>query len=112
MSTTTVAIIGSKAAENAQTTQYVSTGVKTIIDKFTATNTTGGNVTFAVNLVTSAGAAGAANLMFSRTLLPGQCYTCPELVGHTLDAGDFISTLAGAAASITIRASGRQVTTD
>ena len=111
MATTTLAIIASKAAENAQTTQYTSTNVKTIIDKFTATNTTGGNVTFAVNLVNSGGAAGAANLMFSRTLLAGQCYTCPELVGHTLEASDFISTLAGAAASITIRASGRQVTT-
>lgn len=111
MTTTTVAIIPSKAAENAQTTQYTSIGLKTIIDKFTATNTTAGNVTFAVNLVNSGGAAGSANLMFSRTLLPGQCYACPELVGHTLEVGDFISSLAGAAASITIRASGRQVTT-
>jgi hypothetical protein len=111
VSTTTVAIIPSKAAENAQTTQYISTGLKTIIDKFTATNVTAGNVTFAVNLVNAGGAAGPANLMFSRTLLPGQCYTCPELVGHTLEAGDLISSIAGAAASITIRASGRQITT-
>lgn len=111
MTTTVAAIIPSKAAENAQTTQYTSTGLKSIIDKFTATNTTGGNVTFAVNLVNSGGAAGSANLMFTRTILAGQCYTCPELVGHVLEAGDFISTLAGAAASITIRASGRQVTT-
>lgn len=111
MSTITAAIVPSKAAEGAQTTQYTSNGLKTIIDKFTATNTTAGNVTFAVNLVNSGGAAGAANLMFSRTLTPGQCYTCPELVGHTLEAGDFISTVAGAAASITIRGSGRQITT-
>jgi Zn finger protein HypA/HybF involved in hydrogenase expression len=110
MTTTAVALIGSKAAEAAQTTQYTSTGVKTAIDKFTATNVTGGNVTFAVNLVNSGGAAAAANLMFSRTLAAGQCYTCPELVGHILEAGDFISTLAGAATSITIRASGRQIT--
>lgn len=111
MTTTVVALIESKAAENAQTTQYTSTGIKTIIDKFTATNTTGGNVTFAVNLVPASGAAGAGNLMFSRIILPGQCYTCPELVGQVLEAGDVISTLAGAAASITIRAAGRQVTT-
>jgi hypothetical protein len=111
MTTTAIVLVASKAAENAQTTQYTSTSVKTIIDKFTATNTTGGNVTFAVNLVTAAGTAGTANLMFSRTILPGQCYTCPELIGHVLEAGDFVSTLAGAAASITIRASGRQVTT-
>lgn len=111
MSTSAAVIIPSKAAENAQTTQYTSLSVKTIIDKFTATNTTGGNVTFAANLVNSGGAAGAANLIFSRTLLPGQCYTCPELIGHVLESGDFISTLAGAAASITIRAAGRQITT-
>jgi hypothetical protein len=110
MTTTVNAIIPAKAAENAQTTQYTSTGLKTIIDKFTATNTTGGNVTFAVNLVNSGGATGSGNLMFTRTILAGQCYTCPELVGHVLEAGDFISTLAGAAASITIRSSGRQVT--
>ena len=110
MSATTVAIIPSKSAENIQTTQYTSADLKTIIDKFTATNVTGVSVTFAVNLVTASGAAGASNLMFSRTLLPGQCYTCPEVVGHTLESGDFISTLAGAGASITIRASGRQVT--
>lgn len=111
MTTNAAVLIASKAAEAAQTTQYTSIGLKTIVDKFTATNTTGGNVTFAVNLVNSGGAAGAANLMFSRTLLAGQCYTCPELIGHVLEAGDFLSTLPGAVASITIRASGRQITT-
>lgn len=111
MTTAAVTLIESKAAENAQTTQYTSTSVVTIIDKFTATNTTAGNVTFAINLVPSGGSAATGNLMFSKTLLPGQCYTCPELVGHVLSSGDFISTLAGAATSITIRASGRQITT-
>lgn len=111
MSTAVAAIIPAKQAENAQTTQYTSGSVKTIIDKFTVTNTTGGAVTFAANLVNSGGAAGAANLLLSRTILAGQTYTCPELVGHVMESGDFISTLAGAAASLTIRASGRQVTT-
>lgn len=112
MTTVAKAIIPSKAAENAQTTQYTSTDVQTIIDKFTVNNTTGGNVTFAVNLVAAAGAAGAANLILSKTILAGQCYTCPELIGHVLEAGDFISTIAGAAASLTIRASGRQISVD
>lgn len=112
MTTVAVAIILSKAAENAQTTQYTSTDVKTIIDKFTVNNTTGGNVTFAVNLVNSGGAAGAANLILSKTILAGQCYTCPELIGHVLEAGDFISSIAGAAASLTIRAAGRQISVD
>lgn len=112
MTTVAVAIIPSKAAENAQTTQYISTNVKTIIDKLVVDNTTGGNVTFAVNLVNNGGAAGAANLILSKTILAGQCYTCPEIVGHVLEDGDFISTLAGAAASLTIRAAGRQISVD
>lgn len=112
MTTVAVTIIPSKANENAQTTQYTSIDVKTIIDKFTVNNTTGGNVTFAVNLVNSGGAAAAANLILSKTILAGQCYTCPELIGHVLEAGDFISTIAGAAASLTIRAAGRQISVD
>ncbi|MEY4761258.1 MAG: hypothetical protein RLZZ200_1114 [Pseudomonadota bacterium] len=109
MTTAVSNIIPAKQAENAQTTQYTSTGVKTIIDKFTVTNTTGGPVTFACNLIASGGAPGVANLILSRTILATQCYTCPELIGHVLEIGDFISTIAGAATSLTIRASGRQV---
>jgi hypothetical protein len=108
MTTSVRALIEAKVAEALQTTQYVSTAVRTIIDKFTATNTTGGALTFAVNLVASGGAAGAANLVLSKTIQSGQTYTCPEAVGHVLEAGDLISTIAGGA-GITIRASGRQV---
>jgi hypothetical protein len=112
MTTVAVAIIPSKVAENAQTTQYTSIDVKTIIDKFVVNNTTGGNVTFVVNLVNSGGAVGAGNQILSKTILAGQCYTCPELIGHVLEIGDFISSLAGAAASLTIRAAGRQISVD
>lgn len=112
MTTSVKALIESKAAENVQTIQYTSDLVQTIIDKFTVNNTTGGNVTFAVNLVPSGGGAASTNLILSKTILAGQCYTCPELIGHVLEAGDFISTLAGAAASLTIRAAGRQVSVD
>ena len=55
--------------------------------------------------------AGALNLIISaKSIAAGECYTCPELVGQTLEAGGFISTLAGAAASLTISASGREIT--
>lgn len=111
MAVTAKTLIAAKQAEGAQTTQYTApTGVRTIIDKFTATNTTGGAVALTVNLVTAAGAAGAGNTIISaKSLTAGECYVCPELVGHVLNTGDFISTLAGAATSITIRASGREV---
>ena len=111
MTVTVKPLIPAKYAENAQTTQYTATACKTIIDKFTVTNTTAGAVTFACNLVASGGAAGAANLIIDdKSIAAGECYTCPELVGQTLEPGGFISTLAGAATSLTISASGREIT--
>jgi hypothetical protein len=101
----------SKQAENAQTTQYTATNCKTIIDKFTATNTSAANVPLSVNLVASGGSPGATNLVVNaRAVAPGETYTFPELVGQVLEPGGFISTIAGAAASLTIRASGREIT--
>lgn len=98
-------------AQNAETMQYTTpAGVRTIIDKFTGTNTTAGAVTLTVKLVASGGAASASNTIVSaKTLAAGEAYTFPEVVGHVLNPGDFISTLASAATSITIRASGREV---
>ncbi len=105
------AIIPAKQAENVQTTQYTATNCKTVIDKFTATNTTAGNVTISVNLVTGGGSASSANLITNaRAIAPGESYTFPELVGQAIESGGFISTIASAAASITIRASGREIT--
>lgn len=110
MPSTSIVLIDSKAAENAQTTQYTSpTKITTIIDKFTARNYSGGAVTLSVNLVVSGGAAASTNLVVSYTLAAGETYIFPEVVGQYLEAGDFISTLAGAAASVSIRASGRQL---
>jgi hypothetical protein len=103
-------IIPAKIAENTQTTQYTSTGVQTIIDKFTATNYSVAAATISVNLVTLAGTAGNENLIVkTKTLQPSETYTFPELVGHVLPVGGFISTIAGTASAINIRASGRLV---
>ena len=110
MTVTVKVLIPAKQAEGTQTTQYTATNCKTIIDKFTATNTTAGNVTISVNLVTS-GAALVTNLIVdTRSLAPDETYTFPELVGQVLEPNGFISTIASAAASLTIRASGREIT--
>lgn len=112
MTVTAKTLIDPLQAAAAQTALYTSpaTGKGTIIDKFTGTNTTGTAATLTVNLVKLAGAAGAANVISSaRTISPGESYTFPELVGHVLGAGDFISVLAGTAAAITVRASGREL---
>jgi hypothetical protein len=110
MAVTISNIIPAKTAENSQTTQFTSNGVQTIIDKFTATNYSATAATISVNLVTAAGSAGDANLIVkTKTLQPSETYTFPELVGHVLPLNGFISTIAGTASAINIRASGRLV---
>ena len=103
-------LIPAKIAEAAQTTQYTASGVTTLIDKFTATNYGTAAATISVNLVTSATVSSSANLIVkTKTLQAGEAYTFPEIVGAALAAGDFISTLAGTATTINIRASGREI---
>ena len=103
-------LIPAKIAEASQTTQYTATNVSTIIDKFTATNYDTSARTISVNLVTGFENPGNQNLIVkAKTLLPSETYTFPELVGHILAPGGYISTLASAATAINIRASGREV---
>ena len=103
-------IIPAKTAEDTQVTQYTSAGVQTIIDKFTATNYSASPATISVNLVTAAGSAANSNLIVkTKTLQASETYTFPELVGHVLPNNGFISTIAGTATAINIRASGRLV---
>jgi hypothetical protein len=110
MAVTLKVLVPPKQLENAQTSQYTATNVKAIIDKATITNTSANNVTVSVNLVTVSGSAGASNLIIdTRTIVPDETYLCPELVGQVLEAGGFISTIAGAGTSLTMRVSGREV---
>jgi len=111
MTVTVKVLIPAKTAESTQTTQYTATGVTAIIDKFTATNYSASAATISVNLITAAGSAGDSNLIVkTKTLQPSETYTFPELVGHVLAPSGFISTIAGTASAINIRASGREVT--
>lgn len=111
MSVEVLNIIPRKYAENVQTGQYTSDNAKTVIDKFTVTNVSANNIDFSANLVANGDTASNANLvMKTRTIAAGETYTCPELVGQSLEAGGFISTLAGAATSLVISATGRVIT--
>ena len=110
MAVNTRNIIPSKTAENTQTTQYTSVNVTTVIDKFTATNYSATAATISVNLVAVSGSAGNDNLIVkTKTLQPSETYTFPELVGQVIASGGFISTIAGTATAINIRASGREI---
>lgn len=103
-------LIPAKQVENVQAAQYTALNCTTIVDKFTVTNTSASNVLFSVNLVTALGVAGTDNLIINqRPIAPKEVYTCVELVGQTLGPGDFISTIAGTAAALTMRASGREI---
>ena len=111
MTVTAKVLIPAKIAEATQTTQYTATNVTTIIDKFTATNYSASAATISVNLVTSGGSAGNDNLITkTKSLQPAEVYTFPEIVGQILTPSGFISTIAGTATAINIRASGREVT--
>jgi len=104
-------LIPAKNAEASQTTQYTAAGVTALIDKFTATNYSASAATISVNLVTAADTAGNQNLIVkTKTLQAGETYTFPELVGAALAPSGFISTIAGTASAINIRANGREVT--
>lgn len=111
MTVTVKNIVPAIIAANTQTTQYTAGGVTTIIDKFTATNFSGAAASISVNLVTTGGSTGDANLIVkTKTLQPNETYTFPELVGHVLNPGGFISTLASVGGAINVRVSGREVT--
>jgi hypothetical protein len=110
MAVTTRVLIPAKTAENTQTTQYTATNVTTVIDKFTATNYSATAATISVNLVAASGSTGNDNLIVkAKTLQPSETYTFPELVGQVINPGGFISTIAGTASAINIRASGREI---
>jgi hypothetical protein len=110
MSVTAKELVPAKQLENVQTGQYTAQNVRAIIDKATVTNTSAANVTLSVNLIPPAGSAANSNLIIkAKTILPGETYNCPELVGHVLDPGGAISTLASAVTSLTFRVSGREV---
>ena len=111
MTVTVKVLVPPKQIEATQTTPYTATAARAIIDKATVTNTDTVNRTFSVNLVTSGGSAGNANLVIDdRTVVPGETYQCQELVGQALESGSFISTIASAATALTMRISGREIT--
>jgi hypothetical protein len=103
-------LIPAKIAEEVPTTQYTASNVTAIIDKFTGTNFSDTATFITVNLVTSGGVEGDNNtIVKTRTLSPNETYIFPEIVGSVILAGGYISTLCGDGASVTIRASGREI---
>ena len=90
-------------AAAAATLYTAPTGTRARILKCTVTNDTTTAVTFVLYKIPSGGAAGADNTIINtKTLGSQESYTCPEVVGHCLDPGDFIQGYASAANQVTI----------
>jgi len=71
--------------------------------KCTVTNDTTTAQTISFNKVPSGDAAGVANLILNlKPIGNKETYECPEVAGQVLDAGDFISAIAGGADQLTV----------
>lgn len=111
MTVTSKVLVQSQRVEDAATSKYTSTNCKSIVDAASFTNTTAGAVTVSVWLVPSGGAIGDATLIVkAHSLAAAETWIPPALIGRRLDDGDSIAWQASAAASITGRIDGRQVT--
>lgn len=112
MTVTAKALIESKFASSANTTEYTTPAAKhTIIDKLTATNLDASSQTITIYLVPSGSTAVDANKLISaKSIATGAIYDFTELKNHILNAGDFISVIASGASMVVIRASGREIT--
>lgn len=111
MSITPAQLIAPQQLTNAAVTYYTSSSLTTRIDKFSVTNTTGGAVTITIYIVPSGGSASASNtITYQRSVNAGQTWNCPDVVGQVMKSGDFIQALASAGASLTVMASGVQIT--
>lgn len=112
MSVTAKVLINAKQAAGSVTTEYTApSSTRTIIDKFTATNTTGGAVTLTIHIVPSGGSVDATNKILDAYSIAANTFLdLSQMQNHVLAAGDIIAVGASAATSITIRASGRECT--
>lgn len=106
-------LILSQYAEASATTEYTTpSSTKTIIDKFTATNVTGGSVSVSVYLVPNGQSVGDEyKIIDAKSVAANGTEDLTALKGHILDTGGFISVVASAGSSIVIRCSGREVVT-
>lgn len=110
MTTTPKVLIDSKLAEDVLTMQYGAVNCKASVDKFTATNVTASNVVLTVHLVPPGGTADATNQLPPQNIAPGKSWMGADAVGHIIDTGGAVWTLASDADAIAVRASGREFT--
>ena len=112
MSVTAKTLIPARFAQNVANVEYLApANTRTIIDKFTATNTDSAAATLSVHLVPSGQSAQDSNQVIrAQSITAGQTFDFTALQNQILSTGDSIVVLSGTALKVSIRASGREVT--
>lgn len=104
------ALIEAKYSSNSAIVDYTSTGVTTIIDKFTATNVDSGAQTLSIWIVPSGGVFGTDRQILKQlSFSAGETKDLSELRNQIIMSGGVIYTQASVANAIVIRMSGRTV---
>ena len=86
MAVTPTQLIAPAFVPDTKGTAYTSTAVKTRIDYMGFTNQSANNVTLSIYL----GPSGSSQRIKDKTILPGECYLCPEVIGALLMPGELI----------------------
>jgi hypothetical protein len=103
-------VAGSQLTTSAATYYTVPALTTTILRKLSFCNTSGGAVTVTVHLITSGGTASASNTISSaKSLAANETWSSPDVEGHVMEAGGFIQALASAGTSVTLIASGIEI---
>lgn len=114
MSTTIAAkpLIHAKYASNSGSIEYSApSSTNTIVDKFTAYNSSGGPVDLSIYIMRNGASPSNANIVTKQTVATLTTLDLTEIQNHVLGPTDSIHVLASAGSAISIRASGREVTT-
>lgn len=96
MAVTPTQIIAPAFVPAVKATIYTSTAAKTRIDYMAFTNENAANVTLSIWL----GPAGASQRIKDKTILPGECYLCPEVIGALLAPGETVQWVASVAGAL------------
>lgn len=111
MSITAKALVGTKYASGSVTLEYtVPSSTRTIIDKFTATNTDSSARTLTVHIVPLADSQGAQHTVVkAKSIAADETFDFTSIQNQILNAGDKFYVTASVGSVVTIRLSGREV---
>jgi hypothetical protein len=107
VTTTTRSLLEGTFIPNAEAAIFTAEA-KTRIDRINSSAALGADVT--LRIVPSGATASARYDSKKKTFLAGDTYQWPELVGHTLEAGSFISAVSTVVNAVNIRISGTTIT--